>query len=336
MKKCLVIIVFLGLLAVSCQKDETINNFAAKIKFDITSHLLEGKKINCIDIDSKGNAYAGAGYELYFIKGGRLKSYILDFEIRSVAIAPDETVWIGTNGGGLAHLDKDGFTWYTVANSDFPRDYISDVEIDPEGKVWFSSSAFRTGGLGVCDDGKFEFYTPENSPLNQNIIDEIEIGQDGLVYVATAGTVGRSNIYRISDKSWDCLGEADGSFYWVFSFTISPAGIIYLIEDFSLSSAFHTSNPLYKFIDNKWAIVPSTEIHDFGFFAHLKADKRNFCWFAGKGEDGSAVLHVYNGESWVSSAEGLLPNDYITTIEVDSDNNIWVGTFYNGIFILNQ
>jgi ligand-binding sensor domain-containing protein len=290
-----------------------------------------------MDVDENGNICIGSDKELICIKNKTDQTtFQLDFPIRDVAIAPDETVWIGTSGGGLGHLMGKEFTWYTTASAGLPRDYIGDVEIAPDGNVWFSSSAFRLGGLGIYDGNKFEFLTPQNSPLNQNIIDDIEIDQDGVVYIATAGTVGKSNIYRISGKSWDCLGDEEGTFYWVFSFTAGTKGNLYLVEDFSLSSLFHSTNNFYELRDEKWKKIETKDMPRIDFFARIKADKRNYCWVSGFG-DPLPVLHVFNGESWISSPEGTFPeDDIITTIEVDPDNNIWIGTYNNGIFILNQ
>ncbi len=322
------------LLTNSCTKDDLVNNYPAAVRFNITGRLLEGKQINCIAADDKGNVFIASGKELYYANNRILKSYTLDFPVLDIAIAPDETVWIGTNGGGLGHLDSKGFEWYTIANAGLPRDYVRNVKTGKDGKVWFSCSAFNIGGLGVFDGNKFEFLTPENSPLNQNMINNIEIDQEGRVYIATTGTVGRTNIYRISDKSWDCLGDEKGTFYWIWSFTVSPSGIIYVVEDFSLSSSFNT-NKLFEFNDNKWQRVETNDISRLGFFAKVKSDKRNYCWLAASG-DHSAILHVYDGESWKSSPEGIFPDDFFTAIEVDSNNNIWVGTYENGVFILNQ
>ena len=322
------------LLTVSCEKDSSVNSFPAEVSFDVSNRLLEGQPIKCIDFDEQGNAYIGSGSKLHYSNGTIQKTYTLDYAILDLAVAPDQTVWIGTNGGGLCHFAGNEFTWYTSASAGLPRDYIRHVEIAPDGLVWFSSCAFRIGGLGICNGEKFEFLTPENSPLNQNIIEDIEIDNAGAVYIATTGTVGKTNIYRITDKSWECLGDEKGTFYWVFSITICPSGIIYLVEDFSLSSAM-ISNKLFRLENDKWQIIESEDIPEIGFFSSIKADKRNYCWLAGHGEH-SAILHVYNGESWVSSPEGLLPDDHITTIEVDSDNNILVGTYESGIFILNQ
>jgi len=334
MRRISCLLVLLLLVAVSCQKDDLINNFPANISFDITGRLLEGKHIDCIDIDKKGYAAVGSGSNLYLINGSKQDSYTLDYQILDLAIAPDQTVWIGSKGGGLGHFNGKGFTWYTSANAGLPRDYVMHVEAAPDGVIWFTSCAFRLGGLGIFDGRKFEFLTPENSPLNQNLISDLEIDEEGTVYIATTGTVSYTNIYRIRDGSWKCLGDEEGTFYWVFSFTLGPSGIIYLIEDFALSSAMNV-NKLYRFDNDDWQVIGSGDILLMGFMSTLKADKRNYCWLAGSGEN-SALLHVYNGKSWETSPEGLFPDDHITVIETDNDNNIWAGTYENGIFILHQ
>ena len=320
-------------LIISCEKD-TGDNMNKDISFGITGRILEGKHINSIASDNKGNVWVASDRNLYFTKSSINKSYTIDFPVLDMAIAPDETVWIGTNGGGLAHFDDNRVTWYTEANAGLPRDYISNVEIGADGKVWFSSCAFRIGGLCVFDGEKFEIFTPENSPLNQNIIEDIEIGPEGEVYIATSGTVGKTNIYRITNNTWDCLGNEEGMFYWVNSFTTGPSGSIFLIEDFSLSSTFMNPANLFEYSDDEWHKIDSDNTQDFRFFTRIKADKRNYCWVSCH-KNGSLVLYVYEGSAWISSPDDIFWDTYITTIETDNENNIWIGTA-DGVYILNQ
>jgi ligand-binding sensor domain-containing protein len=335
MRKTSNFFILIMFLTISCQKESSINNYPADISFNVSNQLFEGRRIDCIASDNNGNIIIGSDKEVYYTSNKSFKTYKLDFPVLDVAIAPDETVWIGTNGGGLGHLTDKGFTWYTVANAGLPRDYVKNVEIAPDGKVWFTSCAFKIGGLGIFDGNKFEFLTPDNSPLNQNIITDIEISNDGIVYIATAGTVSATNIYRISDKKWECLGDEKGTFYWVWSFTSGPSGTLYLIEDFSLSSYYPNFNKLYQFRESKWQMIVTDDLRGGDYFAHLIVDKRNYCWISGNIDD-SPILNVYNGESWIKSPAGIFPEDFITCIEVDNNNNIWVGTFSNGVFILNQ
>lgn len=335
MTKSFCLLIILLFLTLSCEKNDSVNGFQAEVRFDVSSRLLEGKKISCIDFSEKGNAWIGSGSEIYCLEGSELKTYNTGFPIMDLTVAPDQTVWIGTNGGGLGHLEGDQMTWYNGANSGLPRDVVMNVEAAPDGSIWFASCAFRLGGLGIFNGKKFTFLTPENSPLNQNIIEDIEIDRDGIVYIATTGTVSRSNIYRITGNSWECMGNEEGTFYWVMSFTISTEGTIYLVEDFSLSSLL-TRNKLFRFEEGNWENISSDDDQQISFFSAVKADKRNYCWVTSSGEDNPALM-VFNGLTWLRSPKGLFAGaGIITSIETDNENNIWVGTWSDGIFILNQ
>jgi ligand-binding sensor domain-containing protein len=319
------------------RKEHTLITYSSTVHFDITGRMLEGKHIDCIEPDNKGNTWVSSDKDLYYFKNGiEVKKYTLGFPILDISIAGDETLWIGTNGGGLGHLSAEGITWYTLANSSLPRDYINNVEVGLDGRVWFSSAAYNLGGLVVYDGNKFSVFTPENSILNQHVISDIGIDHNGSLYVVTSGTVTKTNIYRISGNSWECLGNNTGTFYWVFNFTVSPAGIIYLLEDFSFSSSSGNSNTLYEFTDNVWKkLSPDFMNTRMSLFTAIEADRMNYCWLCSI--DGNKyVLHVFDGKSWQSPPSGLFLNDMITTIEADSDNKIWIGTSQNGVFILKQ
>lgn len=314
------------------RKEDTLKNYSPAVRFDITSRMLEGKHIDCIEPDYKGNTWVSSGKELYYYKNGiEEKTYTLDFPILDISIAGDETLWIGSYGGGLGHLTENGINWYNKANSDLPRDSIWNVEVGLDGRVWFSSCAHDRGGLVVYDGKKFDLFTPDNSMLNQHVIFDIGIDHNGSLYVVT-----NSKVYRISDDSWECLSNDNKTFYWIFTFTVGSAGIIYLLEDFSLSSSSGNSNTLYEFTDNVWKKL-STDFMPtrISLFTAIKADRRNYCWLCSI-DGNSYVLHVYDGNSWQVPPAGLFLNDMITTIETDSDNKIWIGTAHNGVFILKQ
>lgn len=322
------------LLDSSCTKDES-GPYNRKVSFDITARLLEGRNISCIDVDSRGNYCIGSGNELHCGFNGKKETINLGYKVLAAAIAPDATIWVGTDGGGLGHIISAGkIDWYNKSNADLPRDYIRNVEIAPDGSVWFSSCAHLLGGLGVYDGDRFHIFTPDNSPLNQNGVWSITIDRNGVVYVATTGTVGRSVIYRIKDKTWECLGE-EGLFYWIPSFTVTPEGTIYAIEDFSLSSYCCRSNNLHEYSKNRWRTIETNGIALNGFFFQIKADQRGYLWIPGYDND-SPDLHVYNGDTWYSSPAGTFPGVFFTCMEVDYDNNIWLGTYSNGVFIIKQ
>jgi ligand-binding sensor domain-containing protein len=321
------------------RKEDTLKNYAPEVHFEISNRLLEGKHIDCIEPDYKGNTWISSGKDLYFFHGSEEKTYTLDFPILDISIAGDETLWIGTADGGLGHLSKDTIVWYTTANSDLPRDYIPNVEVGLDGRVWFSSCAYDLGGLVVYDGKKFTLFTPDNSILNQHIVNDIGVDHQGSIYFTTTGTVTKTKVYRIANNSWKCISNEDG-FYWVDGFTVGPAGTIYLLDNFLLSSsAYNNLNYLFECRNNTWKMLESDFLSvKYSFFTAIKADRRNYCWTACLNEStyDTYDLHVYNGNSWEKAPAGLFLDDKISVIEVDNNNRIWIGTDKNGVFILNQ
>jgi ligand-binding sensor domain-containing protein len=319
------------------RKEDSLKTYSPTVKFEVTGRLLEGKRIDCIEPDYKGNTWIASGQELFHYKNGTLEnSYTLDFSIRDISIAGDESLWIATSGGGLGHITKDAISWFTVANSGIPRDYIANVEVGLDGRIWFSSGAHDYGGLVVYDGKKFDLFTHDNSMLNQHVIDDIGIDHNGAIYVMTLSKVNKTNIYRVSEDSWECLGNENGTFYWVTVVSVSPSRIIYLLEDFMLSSTLADTNNFYVYKNNEWKrLKPDFMNSRLSFFTALKADRRDYCWAADI-EGNSYLLHVFNGSEWESAPPGLFNGDKISTIETDFDNNIWIGTAKNGVFILKQ
>ncbi len=319
------------------RKEDTLKTYSPIVSFEVTGHLLEDKRIDCIEPDYKGNTWLASGQELFHYKNGTLEnSYTLGFSILDISIAGDESLWIATGGGGLGHLTKDGITWYTKDNSGLPRDYITNVEVGLDGKVWFSSCAHDYGGLVVYNGKKFHVFSPDNSILNQHVISDICLDHNGTIYAMTLSKVNKTNIYRISGDTWECLGNANGTFYWVTAVTVGPSSTIYLLEDFMLSSSTADTNKFYTYKNNEWRrLRPDFMNSRLSFFTALKADRREYCWAADI-EGNSYILHVFNGNSWELAPVGLFNGDKITTIETDFDNNIWIGTAKNGVFILKQ
>jgi len=317
-------------------KEIILKDYPPEISFEVTNHLFEGKQIDCIEPNYNGNTWVASGNELFHIKDGAQKSYTLDYPIKDISIAGDENLWIATFGGGLACLSEGELTWYNRENSHIPRDTIFNVEVGLDGRIWFSSGAMNRGGLLVYDGKEFITYSPENSILNQHVIGDIEIDHDGSIYVNTSGKVGKSNVYRIINDSWEGLG---GGFYWIQQYTVGPEGEIYLYIDYSLSSSLVLSQEgynFYHFKENDWErLFPEFQPPSFVYFTAMKADRRNFCW-AGRITGSSSRLYVYNQESWIEAPEELFVNDNINTIETDMDNTIWIGTAKNGVYIFNQ
>jgi ligand-binding sensor domain-containing protein len=314
------------------KKEDTLKEYSPEIKFEISGRLLEGKRISCIEPNYKGNTWIASGSDLYYFKGDQEKIYNIDYTIRDISIAGDETLWIATSGG-LGHISDGEIKWYTTENYDLPRNSMFTVEVGRDGRIWFGSCGSDLGGLIVYDGIKFEMYTPDNSILNQHVICNIEVDHNGSVYVVSQCYVNSSKVYRIKNNSWDCLGD---TFYYITSFTVGPESVIYLLEDFALSSELFNTNTFYEFRNDQWRKLAAGFMIWTTPVTAIKADRRNYCWAAVIEISGDYSLYVFDGAKWVKCPEDLFYGDMITTIRTDQDNNIWIGTANNGVFILEQ
>jgi ligand-binding sensor domain-containing protein len=321
----------------SCNKDDEIvlNEFSKEINFDISGWVLKGENITCVDFDKDGNAWMASGNNLTFYDGLNTQSYSAGTVIQDVSVAPDERVWLGTKEKGLARFSKGEFTFYTSKNAGLPRDYVNEVEVAPNGKVWFSSSAHNLGGLMCYDSGTFSLFTPENSILNRHVIQNLKVDRDSRVYFATLGTVGSAAVFRIDNQNnWKQLG-GDASFYWISSLSINSKGEAFVAVDYSLSSYSGHENYL-AFLDGKeWKRFETG--FQFSILPRMFIDKRDYVWVYGYGtvEGNYPGYFVFDGREWHHSAEGQIPEVFIKSGRVDERNNIWFCTD-EGIFILKQ
>lgn len=134
----------------------------------------------------------------------------------SVAVGPDGTVWAGTFKG-LARFD--GSTWTAYAAPGLGAgNVVWDVEVAPEGDVWFS-----THGLGVIrlDPGteawhtygtETGFYYPNARALT------LDAGGYPWLYV------GYDRVYRFDGETWSVAYESGGG-QWVCDLAFGAAAL---------------------------------------------------------------------------------------------------------------
>ncbi len=316
----------------SCLFIDRSQHLSGEVSFELSDWILHESETRCVDFDNLGNAWIGAGTKLVqFESSGGTKSWLVGSEIYDIAVAPGGEIWMGTRDSGLVCFDDGDLIYYTVENSSFPRNWIAEVKAAADGTIWFTSCAHRLGGLMRFYDGNFELFTPENSILNQNIVSNLTLDLSGNLYFSSAGTVGKSNVYRISGEQWYNLGDVEGTFYWVSVMDVSYTGELYLVEDFSLSSSMQ-EDKLYVYSDKDWHLLETD--FDLGFLRPLVVDRRGYLWMLSYSGE-SPILHVYDGMEWEESEKGQFPESYIRTIQVDKKNSIWLCTV-NGVMILEQ
>ena len=283
-------------------------------------------------------ASATGSWQFYSVEDG-----LADNIIRGIAVAPDDTVWIGNgnkgvssfkdgkfinytqadglgaNSGTSVAIAKDGTVWagtgWGLARLDDSRwtnfttdqgllsNDVKTVAIAPDGAVWAGTSS----GLSRFDGYSWQNFPTPDSISNKQILD-IAFDPSGVVWLAT-----QEGVFSFKDGNWKLYTQADGlSYKFVNSVAVAPDGAMWAATAGQGANRFDGSN---------WQIFRKDEglsynTHDIA----VAAD--GSLWFT---TDGYGVYR-YNGESFENwtSADGL-PSDWADVIAAAPDGSVWVG-----------
>jgi len=331
----LILVVFLF----SCEKEnedfqEPEKEYSREISFEITDHLFSGENIKHIEFIENGFYYY-SGNKIYLSdkSGSMLKSFDVASDVLSMAYNPKNgTLYFGTKSSGLGKAKKSDIKYFTVENSNLPRNVIRQVECDVSGNVWCNTSAHMISGLVKYDGRRFIEYTPENSGLPENLIHNIRILNNSIYILSRDVETGKVGL-EFKNNSWHKLFQSGGC--GPTDMDIDSEGNMYFIEDSReyCGGGLFPDDVLFSFRNNKKTAHREYEgIVDFPYL--LKTDKRDFVWVAKFASVQPKHISVFDGNKWHASSTEF-PDDFINCIEVDEENNIWLGTT-NGIYILDQ
>lgn len=97
----------------------------------------------------------------------------------SVKVAPDDSVWVGTWGGGVSYYD--GKRWQNLTDQDgLAANIVYSIAIDGEGKYWFGTNK----GVSIYDGKQWATVTKKEGLLDDNVY-AIAVAGDGSVWVGT-------------------------------------------------------------------------------------------------------------------------------------------------------
>lgn len=231
--------------------------------------------------------------------------------IRSLDIAPDGTLWIGTTGGGLVSFANGKFTTFGVATG-FPHAEVRHVLADPAGGVWAATAG---GGLAHVRGGQIKTYTTrEGLPTNQ--LTYLARDKSGSLWIGTWG----SGVVRMRDGQFSAVSSAGGlAGDQVWSLEVDHEGSVW---------AGSWNGGLNRLSNRAFGV--------FGKPEGLASDNVR------------SVIHARNGATWVSTAgggvsriedgritavgkkTGLITEESSALLE-DREGAIWIGSYTEGV-----
>lgn len=196
---------------------QDIQGFVTYNHKDDDPRSLLGDRVNSLFVDASGVLWVGTWdgvskwnyfsdtFSYYRTENGLLPGNV----VTSIAESADETLWIGTYGSGLAHLDLATqrtrvFRHDPEDSRSLPDDRIMAVHVDPENQVWVGT---RKHGLAKLDPETSEFERYHKDPedprsLSGNAIASLHSDADGNLWIGTFGA-GLSRTPFASPGSFD-------------------------------------------------------------------------------------------------------------------------------------
>ena len=152
---------------------------------------LTNNEILSLAIDPTGAVWIGTdGAGVVVFDGETWTSYteanseLVGSDIKALAIDPNGNVWAGTDGNGINFFDGNRWVNYQVEDSPgLNRNYIEDIAIAPDGKVWVvqATNHYEDAGISVFDGENWS--TVRTNPLYR--FSSIAIAPNGIVWAGT-------------------------------------------------------------------------------------------------------------------------------------------------------
>ncbi len=198
-----------------------------------TPYGLINNYINCMTIDSDGNAYFGTNTGVSVFKtDGQWDQYYMNNNavygetVTSLAADDNGGVWHGVTNYGAYYIDAQGNrTNYNPTNSKIPSTDITQIALDGHGGTWFAMHPNYSdiGGIAYLDaEGEWTLYNANNSKLPSNRVNDIYVASDGAVWIGTV-----NGLAVLNEDEWTIYKKGSIWEYSVKSIAEDAQGNIY-------------------------------------------------------------------------------------------------------------
>ena len=277
----------------------------------------------------------------------------------------NNSIWIGTYNNGLINFDGENWTVYDTLNSNIPSNYIIDLDIDKENRIWLGSP--DVNGLIMYDLFQWNIYDSTNSDYPSKPVINIELDTDGNKWITTEDEVIKydgsswivenpdipkriyigprsiqidsnnelwlfhSDLYHLTENGWKKHNQNFGHiFLSVTAFFIDGENNKW-INSYRYDDDGNTDflkGGLTRFSNNNWKVFDISESKFKGSdVGTIFRDSKNNMWL-----DSDLITKVEDNEwSYYTPKYDWYAIRSITAINEDLDGNIWFGTYWDGL-----
>jgi ligand-binding sensor domain-containing protein len=313
-------------------------------------------QVRAMLIDHAGDLWTGgpAGLVHWNLKTNTPTVYAISQDpentnVVALSQTPDGSIWAGTDGNGLARFD--GTTWrsFTVENG-LPGNYVNDQTVTPDGKLWvvaqekaYDSEPNQKTHLGHFDghDWLEDIQVPD--------LTWITAAQDGSLATGLA-----SNNYRYPNSNLWIIDHADEHNWYSLVFDVpgnqplqgqAISAITVALDETIWVTTWHA---VFHYKNGRLVKIASPlekEIHP--QVSSIAVSANGTAWFGfsiGASDVGRCGEHWdypdfpeqgvyrYEGKTWThfTAKDGLVDNK-ICAIGLDTNGNVWFGSFDRGV-----
>jgi len=305
-------------------------------------------KVNCFHCDKVGHMWIGTitGINKYSPGKTKFKRYFsnanladkLGFNnILCFAEGKDNVIWIGTDGGGLNKLDRksDKFTYYEYDNgkaNTISSNAIISICEDHEGTLWMGT---YHGGLARMKDGNFKTYLPDPSNslaiASRNVWNVFEDSKQNLWVGNLSDGLDlfdrkTERFYHYTYNGNDTTSLCNNTLHGIYEdskqnlyITTTNGVSIVNLKDYD----FSTLPQEIKFTNLRYS-ENRNSLSSIDIYCAME-DHNGIMWFGTMGSGLDRYDPIKKHFTNYSTKDGL-PGNSISSILVDSLNNLWLDT----------
>lgn len=163
---------------------------------------LASDNVRAVHVDRAGRVWAATLAGLSVLEGGAWRSYhaadgLPSDSLIGLAEAPDGSLWIGTDGRGLARWQAGRFSVFTTRQG-LPSNLILALWVDSQGELWVGTN----GGLAFGRDGRFSSVSSA-AGLPTDAVTQIRDDDQGYVWLGTSRGALRVSRAALEDYARD-------------------------------------------------------------------------------------------------------------------------------------